>query len=350
MRRIALFASILVAAMPAGAPSAPAQAPARTAAAADPSAGPGAAALQAEGLVQLAARMVRAGPAVGAVWPGFWGAEQGFMLLHPRETALLVLPRNPPEDYAPLAGGAVPPELRGRAYLRQAYPPELGPNSFSIGYVVGTDTVPALQPRGNSLFSRLDFYYHESFHGYQHRRFAPSPLGDRRVRMGERLVDSAVTATPGFTTLGELERRLLAQALRTGQRDSVQAVVRAYLAVRRARVGALPQVRAVERSFERLEGTAHWVGCTAAARALEEPAQRVTECVTEELERPLDDFPAMPEADARQMRWRQYGTGAAMALLLDRLEVEWRAQVQAGAYLDELLSAAVGDAEGGAAS
>ncbi|HEX2079946.1 MAG TPA: hypothetical protein VHG08_19670, partial [Longimicrobium sp.] len=217
MRFIALFLTILATAAQA---CTPVSAASRQPVAARPESGAPEPPAR-EGLVRLAARMMRAGPAVDAVWPGFWGADQGFMLLHPRDTALLVLPGTPPAEYEPLTGPVVPPELRGRAYLRRAYPPELGPNAFSIAYAVGADTVPALEPKGRSSFSRLEFYYHESFHGYQHRRFAESRDGDRRVGMRERLVDSAVTASPEFAALAEVERRLLAQAVEAEREDHV---------------------------------------------------------------------------------------------------------------------------------
>jgi hypothetical protein len=136
-------------------------------------------------LLGIAALMVRAAPAVSRVWPGFWPADQAFLLLKPTDTAVLISPRTPPEEYRAITDPNLPAELRGRAYLRQQYPPELGPNTFRPRYGVGDDTVPALAPMGRTLFGKLDFYYHEAFHGFQERHFAESPAGDRRVRFQE---------------------------------------------------------------------------------------------------------------------------------------------------------------------
>lgn len=59
------------------------------------------------------------------------------------------------------------------------------------------------------------------------------------------------------------------------------------------------------------------------------------------LTRPLDEFPAGLDATWRLMRWRLYGTGAALGLILNRLHVPWRHKVQRGAGLDELLDTAI---------
>ena len=291
----------------------------------------------------MAAAMNRSAAEVGGVWPGFWGVDQAFLLVSPAGRALLVTPRTPPPGYVPAARVGLPFGLAGRLYRYAGYPPGLGPNSFSTAYDLRGDTVPALEPKGSSEFDRLDFYFHEAFHGYQGRRFAPSPDGDRRVRFRERLVDSAVSTAPEFTAGVEAERRALIAALDATAPDSVRALARAYLALRERRTAPLPQVRAVERSMERTEGTATLVGCEAAAVTMgEPPAARAAACARDELTRPLSGRSDFPEADARLMRWRLYGTGAAMGALLDRLSADWRPRVQQGEYLDLLLAERVG--------
>lgn len=294
-------------------------------------------------LVGIAALMVRAAPEVSRIWPGFWPANQGFLLLDPVDTALLISLSTPPEVYVPVPAEELPPELEGRAYLRQDYPPEFGENTFRTRYGIGRDTVPALEPRGSTLFNRLAFYYHESFHGFQRPPdFVESPAGDRRVRFREHLVAPDLISSPEFEAKGEVERRILAAALKESSIRDVGRLIRDYLAVRAVRTGELAEVWAVERSFERREGTAEYVGCSAAARTLGASDERVRACVFSELTEPLNSFPDYPEADAPLMRYRQYGTGAAMALLLHRLEVEaWQGRVQRGAYLDALLAEAV---------
>ena len=294
-------------------------------------------------LVGMAATMNRSAAGVGRVWPGFWGADQAFLLLSPAGRALLVTPRTPPPEYVRAAGAGLPSGLAGRPFRHAGYPAGLGPNRFSTAYALGGDTIPALEPKGASDFERLDFYFHEAFHGYQGRRFAPSRDGDRRVRFRERLVDSAVSTAPEFTAAAEAERRALVAALDATSPDSVRALARAYLALRERRTAALPRVRAVERSMERMEGTATLVGCGSAAVAVgEPPALRAAACARNELTRPLLEHGDFPEADARLMRWRLYGTGAAIGALLDRLSVDWRPQVERGESLDLLLAERVG--------
>lgn len=294
-------------------------------------------------LIGIAVLMARAAPNVSRIWLGFWPEDQGFLLLSPMDTALLVSTRRPPETYVPLFEEGLPPELKGRAYLRQEYPPELDENAFRTRYGIGHDTVPALQPKGSTLFERLDFYYHESFHGFQQSNFAESPAGDRRVRFREHLVDPDAIGSPEFGAMGEVERRVLAAALSESRTPETKRLVRDYLAVRHVRTETLTEVRAVERSFERWEGTAEFVGCSAAALAIGASCERARSCILSELTKPLNSLPNMPEADARLMRWRQYGTGASMAALLDRFGVEdWQGSVKRGAYLDDLLAEVVG--------
>jgi hypothetical protein len=249
----------------------------------------------------------------------------------------------PPAGWESLPASSLPPELHGRAHRRRGYPEGLGENSFSVRYALGSDTMPALRLLGGTTFDSLDFYYHEAFHGFQHGRggFVTVPT-EPRASFKERLADSAHVAGPEFTALGEVERRMLDDALGLPTGDALRAHVRGYLAVRHRRAGTHADVWAAERRMERWEGTAQLVGCQAAAAVLGEPDARAVACVREELRTPLSSWTNFPEADARLMRWRQYGTGSAIALLLDRLGVAWRPAVAGGTAPDQLLADAVG--------
>jgi hypothetical protein len=291
-------------------------------------------------LVGIAALMVRATPAVGRVWPGYWPREQAFLLLHPTDTALLVTPRTAPPEYVPFSAPRVPSELRGRAYLREGYLPGFKPNQFSVSYALGNDTVPALEPKGSALFDKLDFYYHEAFHGFQHTAFADPP-NEPQTKLGKPSVDPAHIAAPEFRALVEVERHLLHAALGVEDTNRLRPLLGQYLAVRQTRSGEFSDVRAVERSFERREGTAQLVGCAAATAALGQGPARVAQCIRKELEEDIDGYANFPEADARLMRWPHYGTGAALGLLLDRLGADWRAAVERGTNLDQILADAV---------
>jgi hypothetical protein len=221
--------------------------------------------------------------------------------------------------------------------------PHVTEHSFATQLPLGAaDSVWAIAPLGSTFFNQLEFYFHESFHlAHQRARFVETPEDRRAARLKEPLVDSA-HLTPNFAATAELERRMLSAALGIADVDSLRAHLRRYLAVRRGRAGTLLDVVEVERRMERMEGTAKYVGCRAAAQALGASPERAIACVQEELEMDLEkDRSNMPEADARLMRWRHYGTGGAIALLLDRLRPGWKPLVEQGMHLDQLLSQAV---------
>lgn len=294
-------------------------------------------------LINIAAIMVRAEPKVSRVWTGFWRKDQPFLLLRPTESALLISSQKPPDLYIPLTKSTIPPELLGRVYLRQVYPPEFGKNSFATVYKIDNNiVVPALEPKGSNLFNQLDFYYHEAFHGYQEQNFTPAS-NEPRAKFKQPSVDPTHIAAPDFAAMAEVERRILINALDVSPGKNLRSLLRQYLAVRRMRSKGLSDVIARERLMERTEGTAEFVGCSAATLATNAPASRLRDCIREELTTPLDSFGNFPESDARLMRWRLYGTGAAIALLLDRLGVQWRQQLQQikDASLDEILARAV---------
>lgn len=291
-------------------------------------------------VVRVASALAEKSPAIREVWRDFWSTNRTFLVLRPTETALLVTSRTAPENYTPLPPSQVPAFLHERAYLRTEYPPELGPRTFDPQYVLGQDTIPALQPKGSAFFDRLDFYLHESFHGHQRAHWAETPGDTIRVGIGEHLADSTLTNDPAFRAQGEVERRILAAALDVSSRDSLRALMRSYLAVRRMRTEGRERVRAVERSMERREGTATYIGCHGAAAAT--GTERGIACIRDHVTTPLDSLQSFPEADARLLRWRQYGTGAALCVVLDRLgQVNWQTEVAGGAALDRLVETVV---------
>jgi hypothetical protein len=291
-------------------------------------------------LVAFALPLVERAAAIAAVWPGFWSDAPRFMLLRDQQSALMITPHDPGPEFTAVPDAALPPALQGRVYLRREYPPSLGPHSFSLRFAVGNDTVPALEPLGSAAFGRSNFYLHEAFHGFQLTQFTAIPEDERRARMGEPLVDPAQLGD-GFAAAANQERQLLSRALSAGREDRI-AVLGEYVAAREERLRNRPDAAAVERRMERSEGTAYYVGCRTSAEALGAPPGTARACVSSELERPLEARQDFPEADARLMRWRLYGTGGALALLLDDLEVEsWQARVEQGAGLYELLRQAL---------
>lgn len=293
-------------------------------------------------LVAFALPLVEQAAAIAAVWPGFWSEQPRFMLLRDQVTAILVA-HSAPDGFTAVSGRGLPAALEGILFRRDEYPPELGPRAFSLRYPVGADSVPALEPMGRSAFGRANFYLHEAFHGFQAARFTSNPEDERRVRMGQHLVDPAQLGDD-FRSAVDHEQELLLAALGAAGADRLH-MVREYLEARDRRLENRPDAAAVERRMERREGTATYVGCHGAAAALGAPAAAARECIIDELRKPIDEMPAFPEADARLMRWRLYGTGGAITLLLDDLGAEgWKTRVQEGAVLDEVLRAESADA------
>jgi hypothetical protein len=273
-------------------------------------------------LAAIAALIHQAGPAVDSVWPGFWPGERSFMLLRPRTETVLVTRRPPPAEYAALTGG-VPPGLRGLVYRHRDYPADLGHAGLATRYVVGGDTLPAVAPLGATLAGRLLFFYHEAFHGHQHRAFAPEPAPSFSS------VDPGETGA-AFGAAAQAEREVLLAALEAPDRVSTLALAKRYLEMRSARLALAPTAEPVERAVELVEGTAEFVGCRAAAAAAG-TGDGGLGCVRRWLERPLEEWPNAPERNARMMRWRLYGTGAAILVLADRLGASgWRARLMQG--------------------
>ncbi len=296
-------------------------------------------------ILNAAIAIARTASGVEQIWPRYRPKQGALALLRPPETILLVTSGRPPAGYAAVRERSLPRELRGRVYLRRGPLPNVDEHTFGTAVALGTDTIWAVAPMGSDssdFFRKLEFYYHEHFHLAHQRggKFVETPEARRRARFGQPLVDPA-HLTPKFATMAELERRMLSAALEIADVDSLRTHLRRYLAVRRERAGTLLDVVEVERRMERDEGTAMYVGCKAAALATAAPLERAVACILKELERDLEKAPKGPEADARLMRWRLYGTGGAIALLLDRLRPGWKPLVEQGMHLDQLLAQAV---------
>lgn len=206
---------------------------------------------------------------------------------------------------------------------------------------------PALEPQkatgiGNAEFRHLNYLYHEWFHGFQRNKLFTPAADEPQVRFRQPMVPPDRIADPKFTETVEMERKILIAALRTPSKKELRQLLQQYLAVRFLRTESLPDVLAIERYFERYEGTATLVGLQAAAAATGAPEGQVSDWIQNELERKLDSFPSSPTPDSRLLRWRVYGTGAALGLSLDGLKVRWRKPIETGTDpLDKLLIKAV---------
>ncbi|HEY0017053.1 MAG TPA: hypothetical protein VGC13_12070 [Longimicrobium sp.] len=282
-------------------------------------------------LLETGNRLALASPAIARLWPGFWSPRHGFILAQPHQAVLLVSERAPDSVYSPLPPRGVPRALRGRAYLARGEVPGLNSSrgfAFDLRVPVAGSRLTAVPLKENPA-ATIEFLVHEAFHAFQLDHFAPPAREDVAF-------DARSASDPWFAALAEVERRQLARALAV-PRDSLEHVLRGYLAVRARRYSAAAaSVREEELHLERIEGSAYLAGVTAAAISDGSGPDRVAAVVRDHLSTPLD----VP--DARWLlRARVYGTGAAIGILLDRLGVEWKARLQEGATFHALLAGAV---------
>jgi hypothetical protein len=127
--------------------------------------------------------------------------------------------------------------------------------------------------------------------------------------------------------------------------DSVKSLLRRYLSVRSDRTLLLPpEARSYESSEDRNEASAQLVAYRSALTAVEGSGDRLPELVRSDLANtpPFDD-PRATHALGYFRQWHVYATGAAIGILLERLGVDWRAEMQRGATFVDLLTRAVAD-------
>ncbi|MEJ7759509.1 MAG: hypothetical protein WKF55_07925 [Gemmatimonadaceae bacterium] len=271
----------------------------------------------------------RAATSVDSIWPGYRPFERGFILFSREGPAWLVAESSPPAPW--IAVSSAEPGLTGRLYRREGPLPGLN-GGIDLGYPVGARTYPAVEnERGRK--KTLTTLFHEAFHAYQRGTFA----GTEQQSGWQSVPPDA--ATPNIVAAIEMERRILASALEAPPGVATDSLIAAFLTVRSERMAALPDsVRSVDRRFERIEGTAHLVGYRASATALHADSAETREDIIRTLRWNLSVFGGGPENF--YFRWRSYGTGAAMGLLLDRLGVSWQHDLAAGASFDSLLGRA----------
>ncbi|HEX7052225.1 MAG TPA: hypothetical protein VF188_18600 [Longimicrobiales bacterium] len=267
---------------------------------------------------------------VDSIWPGYAPREQGFLLYEPGRSAILVTSHEPPRGFAPVADTLLPAPLRGRTYAYEGGLPGLEGN-LDTEYRIGALVTTAYSPSG-SLGESLSGIYHEAFHGYQREHFAPDGVTEETV--------PAQALTREFVAMAEVERRILARALEVAPGPALDSLLRGFLAVRRERLQGLPpRVQQVERALERREGSANLVGFEMAAATLGYDRERVARAIENYLTVRLDRFGG--DRATQIMRWRAYGTGATMGLLLDRKGVAWRKRLEQGEAFDVLLAESV---------
>jgi hypothetical protein len=284
-------------------------------------------------LVATAEAILEAEERFGFVWPGYWPVGKAFILTDPGHTILLVSPVTPPPPFEPLSGGGEAEALTRRYFVFRGALPDLAASRgfFDLEYTLGEITAPAVSLR-KDLASTLDFLFHEGFHGYQREHFPP-------MRRDDASVPDSIYLDTRYNESIAVEHDVLAEAILEADVERVSHLARTYLAVRHRRTSELPaHARLVENELEDIEGTATFVAAGMALLTLEGSMDKLASTLVERLREPLSEY--LPPS--WRHRARVYGTGAALGYVLDRLQAPWRAEVERGVHLEEILSRAVG--------
>jgi hypothetical protein len=241
------------------------------------------------------------------LWPGFDPAATPIEFYDGTNTYLCNHP-SPPEGFRPIPGKKNISRYPGQHDTVRA-------NTGTEVNGVPTATADLSKPRTSSAEELAALLLHEAFHVFEHKRY--SKWGGNEVDLFTYPVDNAEPLAQR-----RLESAALVHALGSPDEKDARCWIRKAMALREKRFGAMPANAATyERQSELFEGLAQYIQFNSIGRA----AALTTE-----------DFPP----DQGQVRQRAYASGQALALLLDRLDADWKSQLGDGqeTSLDELLT------------
>lgn len=285
-------------------------------------------------IAAAAAAIVQNAEGCAAEWPGYWHAGKPLGLTRWEDGSVFVYHPAPPAGFQPVRGGGVPQALRGSWYVRRVPAAEF--RAMRKWISVGEAAVPLVAPYSHILWYNVDALYNRAFHQYQDERFAPLPGGIAAFTAAAAPVTLSVPVDE-FESLANAERQTLSAALAAPSPDSLRALLQSYLDMRRRRTAMAPDAQPYERYEERIEGMAGFVArrCTGLATGAGPEWARA-------LVREILATPVRALDNRKVYKGRAYAVGAALGMLLDDLRVPgWRAAVEAGAALDDLLAGAV---------
>lgn len=288
-------------------------------------------------LFEIASVVVRGTSATQDVWKGEWFRGNFAVLIGDGRTlAVLADGEEVPEPI--LARRPIEGFARTAYLLPDGYPgvPERHGN---VGRIANRSLALAW-PFYESVFGINDpvltnavVLYHEFFHVFQFGR------GTWSVAGWENEPPYEVISSEGFQALAARERSLLAEALVTSSSDSLGLLLEEYLRLRSERMEMLPRgSRAYETDYERIEGTAHFVGYSAGLLAVHGSTDALVETVRFDLlNTPPFDQPLWRSGPYRD--WHLYATGSAIAILLDRIapSTSWKDPLARNTPFPELL-------------
>ncbi|MFI5176329.1 MAG: hypothetical protein ACHQKY_15820 [Terriglobia bacterium] len=240
------------------------------------------------------------------LWPGFDPAATPIEFYDGTNTYLCNHP-SPPEGFRPIPGKENISRYPGQHDTVRA-------NTGTEVNGVPTATADLSKPGTSSAEELAALLLHEAFHVFEHKRYPK--WGGNEVDLFTYPVDNAE-----LLALRRLESAALVHALGSPDEKDARCWAKKALVLREKRFGALPATAVTyERQSEMFEGLAQYIQFKSIGRA----AALTTE-----------DFPP----DQGQVRQRAYASGQALALLLERLDPEWKSQPGAGleTSLDELL-------------
>lgn len=261
------------------------------------------------GIVALDRDIRSAGPAINRdLWPGFQPDTIPTLYLIPRLAKIMTQWHGaPPENFHPVPG------------IGEAFWIDTSRVSFPSSRMIAFLGVDSGQGRAPTMGLAL----HERFHSHERA----TRVEGRRFGWGE---NSLLTATyPVYDAANEaafaLESRLMHRAWQAQDTAETRRLVRAFLAIRRARQARLDSTMAeYEKAAELHEGMAQYIQ-VAGIRELAGRAPAVTrmqfQAAVAEEGGVLDS--ALTYAK-RSVRRRFYATGSIMGLLLDRLTPDWK--------------------------
>ena len=285
--------------------------------------------------------------AAGKIWPG-WSLEKTPLLIYvPGRVAYLVNHPNPPSDFAVLEG-KLPLPLP--VFAKSGRDPRFNANtSVDLGGIptacIGYSDSPTDSEGPSLRFIALVF--HEAFHAFQARAGRP----------GKGSLEAVLLRYPDLNAenlaLAQMEQMALFQLIRFDDLPDPDRV-RAFIALRRARLKTLgAEFLRGERGIEYQEGIPTYIE----VRVLEEARKLAAASPGLGDDDPyslrMDTAPELRagdyygrllrfSSDAGSIRTRAYGTGMALALVLDRMGVDWKTAALTGEkYLDEILADAL---------
>ena len=260
------------------------------------------------------------------LWRGFSPEALLIYWYHEPSAAVLVTRQAPPSDFVLVVKSE---GARPGVYFRKGRLRGLAGN-LELRYAIGDIHATAIELNWQ-VAGTIDFAFHEAFHEFQQEAFATARRGDPWVP------DSAV-ANAEYLALRNVETLLLAAALGSERGAERAATLQQYFAVRNERLALVPPVVAfAERHWETIEGSALWVGLSAASLFAVDREAPVSERLTKELERdPTRDLGG--GLSQHIVRLRSRDTGAGIIALLNEMKLPWRAAVESGAPLDSLLA------------